>query len=451
MLKRILTILLAVAMVLSMVAMAGCKGNGGSEGKKPTGGLQSSSQAEEEYFLDMPSELRGTTVKFATWIDHSQTDTKICLAGFEEATGMKYEMVQVNETDYVLKMAGLISADQSPDVVVENGDFPKTLNLLQPLSLETNGLDPTDPFWDQRTSELFHIGDNYYLVNGANSSWLMAGAITYYNKPLLEENGIKTPQDYVDADNWNTDTLWTLMTQVKSACGLSGPGTSIMFDNWLNTYGGGQYKFNQETDRFENTIKSEESKKAIDYLMRGKDAGLLKIIANHDEGITKGLTAVQICGGYGLRKNPGWFYTMNVDDLGFTVLPKLNADDADYPYTNSTRAYGICKGSKNAKGAAYFLRYFLNQDHYDMDSMFKNAEAKELYLQLREKGDINKVSCSVGVGRMVDPSYYELDLVNDLISGTAQQVSVNLDKVASKLDGAANAANKLIEDVIAAQ
>ncbi|MEE0947066.1 MAG: extracellular solute-binding protein [Acutalibacteraceae bacterium] len=450
MLKRILTILLAVAMVLSMCAMAGCKDNGGQSSNKPVGNV-GSSQNEEEYFLDMPSELRGTTVKFATWIDHAQTDTKICLSGFEETTGMKYEMVQVNQSDYVVKMTALISADQSPDVVVENGDFPKTLNLLQPLSKETNGLDPTDPFWDQRTSELFHIGKNYYLVNGANSSWLMTGAMTYFHKTLLEENGIKTPAEYVDENNWNTDTLWTLMNQIKSACGLSDPGTTIVFDNWLSAYGGGQYKFNTETDKFENAIQSTESKKAIDYLMRGKDAGLLKIISNHDDGITKASHAVQICGAYGLRKNPGWFYTMDVDDLGFAVLPKLNADDTDYPYTSSERAYGICKGAKNAKGAAYFLRYFLNQDHYDMDEMFKNAEAKEMYLHLREKGDISKVGWAVGVGRVTDPSYFELNLVQPLLDGTAAQVSVNLASVSSKLDGAANAANELLEDFIAAQ
>ena len=450
MLKRILTILLAIAMVFSMCAMAGCKDNGGNGGKPAVN--PGNSQAEDEYFLDMPSELRGTTVKFATWIDHAKTDTAICLSGFEETTGMKYELFQVNQSDYVVKMAGYISADQSPDVVVDVGNFPKTLNLLQPLSKETNGLDATDPFWDQRTSELFHIGNNYYLVNGANSSWLMMdGAMTYFHKTLLEENGIKTPADYVAENNWNTDTLWTLLTQIKSSCGLTTAPAYIAFDTWLNTYGGGQYKFNQETDKFENAIQTTESKMAIDYLMRGKDAGLIKIISNHEDGITKAAHAVQIAGAYGLRKSPGWFYTMDVDDLGFAVPPKLNADDADYPYAGSTRAYGICKGAKNAKGAAYFLRYFLNQEHYDMDQMFKTEEAKEMYLKLREKGDINKVTWSDGVGRVTDPSYYELTFVQDLIDGTAAQVGVNLASVSSKLDGAAAAANKLLADILAAQ
>lgn len=449
MLKRIITILLAVVMLFSMFAVAGCKGQTDDKGKPDM--QQTSNEAEEEFFLDMPSELRGTTVKFATWIDHAKTDTAIALAGFEETTGMKYELVQVSERDYPVKMAALISADQSPDVVVENGAFPRSVNLLQPLSLEANGLDPKDPFWDQRTSEFFRLGENYYLVNGAKSSWLMAGTITYYHKTLLEENGLKTPQDYINENNWNLDTFWTLMTQIKSTCNLSGAGAHIDFETWLSVFGGGQVIWNQETDKFENTLESAETKAAIDYLMKAKDEGLAKIIANHDDSIVTGAAAIQVAGCYGLRKSPGWFYTMDVDDLGFAYLPKVKADDADYPFTNSCRAYGICRGAKNARGAAYFLRYFLNEDHYDMDSMFKTDEAKQLYLELREKGDMNRQSLAICVTRVLNPDATANALCQELIDGTAAQVAVNLAKSSSQLDGGVAAANKIIEEFIAAQ
>ncbi|MBR3805766.1 MAG: hypothetical protein IKJ13_02875, partial [Clostridia bacterium] len=175
MLKRIISLLLCVAMLLSVCALAGC--GGGNEGNKPSGGPStdlSDNEKEEEFFLDMPSELRGTTVQFATWIGHDKTDTAICLAGFEETTGMKLELVQVNQSDYVVKMTSLIAADQSPDVVVENGDFPKTLNLLMPLEKETTGLDVTDPFWDQDVVKKYTIGKYPYLVNGKRSSWNIA-------------------------------------------------------------------------------------------------------------------------------------------------------------------------------------------------------------------------------------------------------------------------------------
>ena len=125
--RRLLSILAAIIMVLSLMAVAGC-------GDKPVtganGGNAVMNNKEEEFFLDMPSELEGTTVKFATWIDHSQTDTADVLAGFEQTTGMKYEWVNVPQGEYITKLIGLIAADQAPDVIVENGDFPNSLELL---------------------------------------------------------------------------------------------------------------------------------------------------------------------------------------------------------------------------------------------------------------------------------------------------------------------------------
>ncbi len=442
--KRIITLLLAVAMLLSMCALAGCdKGNNKKNPASNPGAVN-----EEDFFLDMPSELRGTTVQFATWIDHTKTDTAICLAGFEETTGIKAELVQVNQTDYVQKMTSLIASDQSPDVVVENGDFPKTLNLLQPLDVETNCVDVTDPFWNQNTVKRFTVGDYSYLVNGVKSSWDMVGGMTYFNRTILEENGITTPNELKAQDNWNVDSMWTLMEQIKGACGFSRPGTSIVVDIWLNMYGGGQMQWDVETDTFKTTIKSEETKKALDYLMRAQDAGLARGIDNHDDDIAKGAIALQICGAYGLRKSPGWFYTMDVDDLGFEVLPKVNKDDANYPYTSSTRAYGVCKGAGNPKGAGYFLRYFLNEDHYDVNQIFKNEEAKNMYYHLRENQELNKISMTMGIGRVTDPSYSSLTMVRDLLNGTAAQVAVNLEKTYNSCESAVEAANKLVQDVI---
>jgi ABC-type glycerol-3-phosphate transport system substrate-binding protein len=277
----------------------------------------------------------------------------------------------------------------------------------------------------------------------------MVGGMTYFNKTILEENGLTTPTELVEQNNWNLDSMWKLMEQIKSACGFSRPGTSIAFDGWVAMYGGSQMTWDPATSTFKTTIKEENTRKAIDYLMRGKDAGLLTIIDNHDDNLSKSTIALQICGAYGLRKSPGWFYTMDIDDLGFEVLPKLNASDADYPYTCSTRAYGICLGSKNPKGAAYFLRYFLNEDHYDIDQIFKNEDAKTLYYKLREKGDINKSEgFTLGVGRVTDPSYDSLSMVKDLIAGTAAQVSVNLDKAYNKCEGSVAAANRLVQEFI---
>lgn len=450
MLKRIVTLLLVVAMVLSVCAMAGCKSDrfkvGGAKGN--TAGLD---QTEEEYFLDMPSELKGTTVKFATWIDHTATNTAICLSGFEETTGMNFELFQVNQREYIVKMLGYIQADQSPDVVVENGDFPRTLNLLQPLGKDTeNGLDPTDPFWNQQMSEMYKIGGKYYLVNGAHSSWDMGGHNTFFNKTILEENGIKTPTQYVQENNWNKDTLWTLMQQVNSQCGLDRPGTVLVFDPWLAMHGAFQFYWNEETDHFENGLKDKKARDAIEYLLKAKDAGLCTVVENHDDSFSTGATVVQLCGAYGLLKSPGFFSTMDTEDIGYAELPKINPTDEKYPFTCAIRAYGICKGSKNPKGAAYFLRYFLNMDNYDLNQIYKNEAMKDFYMYLLENENLKNNHFSQGVLRVSDVSNGYLNVVQGVLDGTAGQLDANLSKIHGKMDSAANAANALIDEVIKA-
>ncbi len=450
MLKRIITILLAIVMVASLFAVAGC---GKKPGKVNGPGLSAGSDADEEaYFMDMPSKLEGTTVKFATWIDHAKTDTATALTGFEEKTGMKYEMVQVNQDDYIVKLTALIAGDEAPDVVVENGDFPRTLKLVQPLSKETNGLDATDPFWDQNISEIFKVGQNYYFVNGKKSSWNGGGEMVYFHKTILEENGIKTPADYMDENNWNLDTMTTLLKQIKSSCGLSGPGAYITLNSWLSVFGTEQVKWDTENDKFINTLNTEATKNAIKKLMALKDEGLVEIIDNHDDGITKGSHVLQMAGAYGLRKSPGWFYEMDVDDLGFAYMPKINASDADYPASYSLRAYGICNGSKNPEGAAYFLRYFLNEAYYDVNQIFKTEYAKEMAAKLRESGDINRVSFTRGVACTVDASFRSnLIYLEDLLNATAAQVDVNLASAANKFNAAIAASNDIIDDVITSQ
>ena len=442
-------------MLLAVMSLVGCGGEkkpvaGGNKGNA-NNGIDAAS--EEEYFMDMPSELKGTTVKFATWIDHSQTDTAAVLAGFEQTTGMKYEMVSIPQSEYFTKLAGLIASDQAPDVVVDNWEFPRSLNCLMPLTVEETGLDVTDPFWNQDLVKVYTVGKYCYLVNGASSSWDIAGGATYFNKSVLEDNGIKTPTEYVEDNNWNLSTLYTMMTQVKKSCGFTNAGTAISLDVFTAMHGARELTWNSETGKFENTSQSEEMKAALKYLLEAQEAGLARVQTGESTGdFATGKGAVELCGAYGLRNKPGWFYEMDLNDLGVTVLPKINADDADYPYTTFPRAYGICKGSKNAKGAAYFLRYFLNDANYDMDAMFKTEECKELYLMLREKSDYNRITFSRGLYRLHRPEAIGQDhMQKDALKGTAAQLNVSLASMNAVVEACANTANQYVADFLSMQ
>lgn len=449
MIRKSLSLLLALAMIFSLVALAGCDKNGKTKGPNISG---TGDTSDEDYFLDMPSELQGTTVKFATWVDHSATNTSVALAGFEETTGMKYQMVQVDQANYITKMTSLIASDESPDVVVENGEFPRTLKLVQPLSKETNGLDATDPFWDQRASERYKIGNCYYFVNGANTHWNADSTITYFHRTILEENGIKTPADYVEENNWTVDTLFTLLKQIKNGVSLNTAPAKITMASWLHIYNANQVKWDTEQDKFINCLTDDTTKAAMKKIMEAQDEGLATVIDNHDDGITTGTHIIQMAGGYGLKQRPGWFEAMDVNDLGYTYLPKLNASDENYPVSVSTRAYGICKGAKNAKGAAYFIRYFLNDAHYEMDSVYKSDEAMDLAAELRKLGDTNKIDMTRAVSCTVDSSFRTtLQYIDPMLKGTAAQVDVNLASAANNFNAAVNESNNIIKDVLESQ
>ena len=74
-----------------------------------------------------------------------------------------------------------------------------------------------------------------------------------------------------------------------------------------------------------------------------------------------------------------------------------------------------------------------------------------MYYHLREKQELNKISMTMGIGRVTDPTYTSLTMVNELLKGTAAQVAVNLEKSYNKCESAVAAANKLVSDVIAEQ
>lgn len=447
MLKRAISLLAVAFMLLSVVLCTGC-----SKKQAETGGNKPAveNDPEEEFFLDMPEELRGTTVQVAGWSNDDDFDKANIYANFTSLTGIELERVFVPQAEYIVKLSSLIAADQAPDVITENGDFPRTLKILMPIEKETTGIDVTDPFWNQEIVKLYTVGGKPYIISGERASANKAGGLVYFNRTTLEENGIKTPNDYVKENNWNLTTFETLLSQMKSACGYSRAPASVDIDIWCAMFGAKQLDWNPETGKFTNTVASEEMLTSLKRIMDLQDKGLVKIISGHDDSIANGTSGLQICGAYGLRCSPGWFYTMDVDDLGFEILPKINATDTDYPYTVGLHGHGIVKGARNPKGAGYFLRYYLNEDHTEQENQFKNDEAVVIYEKLRANADYSTATFYRGVRMILDPDTSNGSMLFAVTGGTGAQINTNLKSSERVIDNAVNEANKLIAEIIEA-
>lgn len=449
MLKKCLSLITVLFMILSVVLCTGCSAGTDTEN---SGGNKDKIEidSEEEFFLDVPSELRGTTVQVASWSNENDFDKANIYADFTSLTGINLERVYVPQGEYIIKLSSLIAAEQSPDVITENGDFPRTLKVLMPIEKETTGIDVTDPFWDREIVKLYTVGGKPYIISGERASANKAGGLVYFNRTTLEENAIKTPNDYVADNNWNLDTFETLLSQMKKSCGYSRAPASVDVDIWCLMFGAKQLDWDPEASRFTSTVASEEMMVSLRKLMELQDKGLVKIINGHDDSIARGESGLQICGAYGLRCSPGWFYTMDVNDLGFEILPKLSASDADYPYTVGLHGYGIVKGARNPKGAGYFLRYYLNEDHTQKENQFKNEEAIAIYDKLRANADYSTGVFYRGVRMILDPDASNGSMLSVITNGTGSQINTNLKSVERTVDNAVAEANKLIDEIIEA-
>ena len=114
--KRVLC--LAAALLMLVFAMTAC---GGSE--TASTGSQTNSNTSGEIIVEPPrpsaptnskytdpnwdpyatisDAIKGSTVRFATWIDHTTTEGAVPLANFENDTGLKVELYMVKQAGYV--------------------------------------------------------------------------------------------------------------------------------------------------------------------------------------------------------------------------------------------------------------------------------------------------------------------------------------------------------------
>ena len=94
--------------------------------------------AEGNYTFDpyasIPDAIKGTTVRFATWIDHTQTEGAVPLANFESDTGLKVELFYVLQSGYCNTLLTYMATGDIPDVYVDNDWFPRTLRLCRQLT-----------------------------------------------------------------------------------------------------------------------------------------------------------------------------------------------------------------------------------------------------------------------------------------------------------------------------
>ena len=306
----------------------------------------------EEIFKKIPVALKGKTVLFADWGECQGEYLKV-IDKFTEDTGIKVKMLVYSSTDYITKVSQQIAAGSAPDIAGSNSTYPQALEVIQPLPKIFN---ITDGFWDPRVSEATKVGSKYYFVNTYNSPFT-GGYVVYYNKKIFNNNGLTSPQDYVDKGDWSYENLFKCM---KDASKL---GHSSMIESMTlaEQMGVSIINYDQNTGTFSGQVTNPKLVKALQYMSKAVDEGLT---GGSTSGFNNGQTAICMLGTYGLKYD-GYFKDLAPSDIGVVPLPN-SYDGQELKYMPlGYRGYGICKGAKNGEAAYYFLRYYLDLNKFE--------------------------------------------------------------------------------------
>lgn len=380
----------ALALVLLLLLSAvGCGGGGDvadASGTPDASGTQSASggASDGNYFTDEEvAPYRGTTVKYATWIEERSTESGPVISGFENETGIKVELVTVPQGTYATKMAALITAGQAPDVYCDCQMWPSMAAIAD--SVDKAGIDVTDPMWDQTVIKYGTINGRSYLVNTVNSMWADKDMI-FYNKKIFRDHGWTTPEEYYKAGKWNYDTMTACMKQVANL-GTEYIGGAVHLEGLIHAAGGSV--IGMKNGQFVNGTQSAVTQDVMRWASTGLKEGWLSTTSIYTalNQFPSGKVGIATLHSFGLKKT-GYLRNMKASDIGFTYLPSYNGKA--YTPTSFVRGWGLCKGAKNPVAAGIFLRYYLDVNNYDTKSAFISTEAQNFFFKLTSTATANK-------------------------------------------------------------
>ena len=452
--KRSLVLMTVVGMVLTLIA---CGSGNDTASQTSSQSIFNTSSKHTPTFSEIakgypqpspypyeaiPENIKGSTVRFATWEDETAINSVVPLDRFHTDTGLKVELCHVPKSGYLNTLISKIASGNIPDVFVSDtgtNSFPLSLQIAAPIN-KVSSVNLRDYCWDAPLNEMTTINGNVYFVSSDGSPWAN-GTLVYYNKRIFADNNLKTPESYRRDSKWTWDAMLECARAIKS---LGADYKGIALDPTVvpHIFGTSFIKYDQKTKTFSNNVKDELLLKGLQQYNNAKSEGLLDgslaAFENHKCGLL-------ISGTKDLRTN-GIFNNMDPEDIYYAMLPALT-ESGEGVFANDFRMYGICHKAPNADAAGYFIRYWLDPDNYDLQSSFLTPAAGQFYLSLTIERAGNK-------SFWFDEAVMSLnggldDIRNPLLSTDQDKLKKALNSVSNKVDKAVNAANALIQSKIA--
>ncbi|MBR4911126.1 MAG: extracellular solute-binding protein [Clostridia bacterium] len=387
-------------------------------------------------FSDVPASVKGTTVEYLMCRQITDND-KAIVKGFEEKTGIKVKLTYAEYGGYGETVANRVAAGNAPDII--NGErvaYPNALiSLCEPLDVNTFKLE--DDFWDYDSMSGAKIRGSYYGVNSKKSIYHDARMLMI-NVPLLKkilgaDYATQSPRALWKAGKWNLEALYDLCTTIKDKGYM--PLTYISQYDFALASGQDLVTFNGT--KFVSNLSNADLRKSWEWISKFLNSeGYLETYNQNNFLAQKDVMFINtVYNCYNKNSIAGWA-SFEVDAVPVPGLNGVTNAPCDF------RVYAIAKGAKNKVGAAYFLRYLLDNENYNPyeKSEATNANVWETAVYVSQQ-----------LPKTMEFSSSLLKYVSDTAEGqvrtaliTSKQISTAFAKIENQVDNAVKRVNKSV-------
>ncbi len=361
---------------------------------------------------------------------------------YKELTGVKVRTTKVAEGDYATKLVTMVVSKNSPDIVIlQSTHFPSLVTkAMQPLDSEIFQLD--SDCWSKPLMDAYKVNGRYFGV-AQPKSWSCEDLnyVTYYSPAVLKAAGVTTmPYELYKQGKWNWETQGEIARKVKTAgkTGLSLQSTDVFM------HSAGQDFVSYDGKQFKNLLEGGANQLLVDAWPEVASLTADGAIGSWSTDFASGKIGMMTGIANGLYNEGDWFTEAVGKSLEAVPVAGPKGSTAYTPIRPKT--WGVPKGAKNAEGAAYFLRYFLDTSEFDFDSTFFTAQQKEVFNIITSSSAKKSIMFGWGVSDYIEPDNYNT-ICNALARTPASDITSVLNQVASTINPPVVRANEDLKKI----
>ena len=348
--KKLIAMLLALIMVLSLVA---CGGSAAPAATEAPAAEAPAAEAPAE-----PESLAGQTVTLAMWgNDARKAEFDRLFAPFTEETGISVEISLIPLEEIVTKTSAQIAAGNPFDLVW-------LTEATLPQFIATNNLEPLNALMEDPEYNFSDISNTLaanYIIDGTCYAvpWTSSPRVWFYNKDLVAQAGLEDPLALAQRGEWTYDKLFEYSEKISALSAstygftiwnYSSPNDWNILLDW--TWGHGASFFDEGMTKC--TINTPEGIAALDMYMNCMKTGMTTTPDSSVDFAT---------GQLGFTRNTiSLKGTLTDVDFEWDIIPNPIGSVADAPVAVGVAAYCIPKGAAHKEAAIEVIKYITNPE-----------------------------------------------------------------------------------------